>query len=287
MHSALSLLSLVFQIPVRRIKEGTRIWPEFQLHSIVFALRSLACMLLCWIDEVLTLESGPRYFLNIVVVFGTLVAADVATAASVPPEFRSNTVRGFDYSPAAKGFFTTVQFLGTVGVLFGLRSYANYFVTVFVIQVGASSCQWPLAGRHDHGLCHPPPQTTAFTFTLRRKNLISHSASLGFYAFMLVAGILIGVTDCVYWAGVDGLFIFGALAAAAQAVRMLGCNKYALWAGMAVVVHYARRTTTIVHPTERYSWWPWWGWPLAYVAANVLVTAVTKAKEKSQSRARQ
>ena len=52
----------------------------------------------------------------------------------------------------------------------------------------------------------------------------------------------------------------GALAAAAQAVRMLGCNKYALWAGMAVVVHYARRTTTIVHPTERYSWWPWWGW---------------------------
>ena len=40
-HLLLSISSLVFKIPKMRIKEGSRIWPEFRLHSIVFACRSL------------------------------------------------------------------------------------------------------------------------------------------------------------------------------------------------------------------------------------------------------
>lgn len=34
-HAMLSLSSLIFSIPKRRITEGSRIWPEFRLHNIV------------------------------------------------------------------------------------------------------------------------------------------------------------------------------------------------------------------------------------------------------------
>ncbi len=47
-HAMLSLSSLIFRLPAKRIAEGSRIWPEFRLHSIVFACRSLACLALTW-----------------------------------------------------------------------------------------------------------------------------------------------------------------------------------------------------------------------------------------------
>ena len=50
-HLLLSVSSLIFKIPKMRIKEGSRIWPEFRLHSIVFACRSLACMGLIWAEK--------------------------------------------------------------------------------------------------------------------------------------------------------------------------------------------------------------------------------------------
>ena len=256
MHSALSLLSLAFHIPARRIKgSGSRIWPEYRLHSIIFAHRSLACMALVWADEAWPAADGrPRYWANVLVAFATLAGADLASAA-VPRDARSPTIRGLEIPDYAKNFFTTMQFLATVGVLFGLRSHANYFMTVCVVQL------------------------TAFTFTLQRKNLMSHAATMVFYAFQLIFGTVVGVTDCVYWAGADGLFIFAALAAAAQTARILGANKYAVWAAMAAVVQLARRTTTIVPAEERFSGWPWWGWFAAYVAANVAVNVATHVQQ--------
>ena len=50
-HLLLSVSSLIFKIPKMRIKEGSRIWPEFRLHSIVFACRSLACMTVVWAEK--------------------------------------------------------------------------------------------------------------------------------------------------------------------------------------------------------------------------------------------
>ena len=49
-HALLSASSLIFRIPKRRIKEGSRIWPEYRLHSIVFAYRSVACMAVTWAE---------------------------------------------------------------------------------------------------------------------------------------------------------------------------------------------------------------------------------------------
>jgi len=42
---------MIFKIPLKRIASGYRIWPEYRLHSIFFALRSLSMMLLIWLSR--------------------------------------------------------------------------------------------------------------------------------------------------------------------------------------------------------------------------------------------
>ena len=77
MHAGLSLSSIIFKIPKKRIVEGSRIWPEYRLHSIIFACRSLACMLLIWLEQ--KYELPPMYEANIAIIFATIAAADIAT----------------------------------------------------------------------------------------------------------------------------------------------------------------------------------------------------------------
>jgi hypothetical protein len=48
-HWLLNASSFIFVIPQRRIRDGGfRIWPEYRIHSLVFASRSLAFMFLMW-----------------------------------------------------------------------------------------------------------------------------------------------------------------------------------------------------------------------------------------------
>ena len=236
MHAGLSLTSLIFHIPKVRIKEGSRIWPEFRLHSIVFACRSLACMLIVWFEE--RFATGPHYLANVAVIFATLIAADVSTN-SVDAKSRSNTIRGLETSALYKYSFSLLQFLGTTGCLVGLRAYAAQFAIVFIIQ------------------------TYAFTLTLRRKNLVSHRATVVIYACQLFLGVTVANMEVITCGGFDALFMFAALAVGAGSLRMLlGLNKYLVWAIMSVIVQFARRCTVVVPPEERFAW-PIWGWPLA------------------------
>jgi hypothetical protein len=163
LHLCLSCTSLVFKLPKQRIKEGSRIWPEFRLHSIVFACRSLACMTLTWLERRYDPLGPPRYWANVLIVFATLLAADAATS-SVDAVSRSNTIRGLDTAPLYKFAFSYMQFLGTCGCLVGLRYFAAQFAIVFIIQ------------------------TYAFTLTLRRKNLVTHRQTVIFYAYQLSIG---------------------------------------------------------------------------------------------------
>jgi len=257
MHAALSLSSLIFHIPKVRIKEGSRIWPEFRLHSIVFACRSLACMSIVWAEE--RFATGPHYLANVCVVFATLLSADTATN-SVDPKSRSNTIRGLEMSPVYKYSFALLQFLGTTGCLVGLRAYAAQFAIVFIIQ------------------------TYAFTLTLRRKNLVSHKATILIYACQLSLGVTVANLEVINCGGVDALFMFTALALAAASLRvLLGLNKYLVWAIMSVVVQFARRCTAIVPPELRSAAWPAWGWPVAAAVMVALFLGGIMLKERSKA----
>eukprot|EP00038_Savillea_parva_P014233 m.214881 g.214881 ORF g.214881 m.214881 type:complete len:330 (-) comp27416_c0_seq1:54-1043(-) len=239
MHACLSCSSLVFRLPKIRIKEGTRIWPEFRLHSIVFAWRSLVCMLIVWYEDRYP-PPAPRFWLNTIVVFATLLAADAATL-SLDPKSRSSTIRDLDTEPAMKMTFSLMQFIGTVGCLIGQRTYTAHFVVVGIIQ------------------------TFAFILTLRRKNLVTHRQTLIIYAWQLGVGMLVANMDIIRWGGMDTIFMAMSLGSAAYLLRtQLGLNKYILWSIMAVVVHFGRRTLTlVVAPAERIREWPAWGWAAA------------------------
>lgn len=77
LHMVLSVSSFIFKIPNNRINSAPMIYPEFRLHSIIFAYRSLIVMLLMWSsrrwDTVL-----PLYFRGVVVLL-TMAAADTVT----------------------------------------------------------------------------------------------------------------------------------------------------------------------------------------------------------------
>eukprot|EP00928_Gymnodinium_smaydae_P044470 TRINITY_DN2966_c0_g4_i2.p1 TRINITY_DN2966_c0_g4~~TRINITY_DN2966_c0_g4_i2.p1 ORF type:complete len:502 (+),score=13.45 TRINITY_DN2966_c0_g4_i2:71-1576(+) len=48
LHAALNLTSFVFHLPKNRVKGRPVIYPEFRLHSSIFAGRSIICALLLW-----------------------------------------------------------------------------------------------------------------------------------------------------------------------------------------------------------------------------------------------
>ena len=250
MHALLSLSSMIFKIPKKRIVEGSRIWPEYRLHSIIFACRSLACMALVWVEQ--RFQLPPAYEWNIAIVIATIVAADIASW-SVGEASRSSTIRDLDAPPALQYFFSVMQFHATAGCLLGIRLYSTQFCYVWVIQF------------------------TAFLMTLRRKNLAPHNALVRTYGVMLTCGarLLEPTASAALKVRRPPSHVpshppraccrsFGAVIAAndalsanswalvhtvanTAAVGRLGCriDKYVLWAVMAIFVHFARKTVAV------------------------------------------
>jgi len=235
MHTTLSVSSMIFKIPRKRIVEGSRIWPEYRLHSIIFACRSLACMSLIWVEQRFALE--PEFGWNAAIVIATIFAADVATWSV--GDARSSTIRDLDAPPALHFFFSVMQFHATAGCLVGVRRYSTQFVYVWVIQF------------------------TAFLMTLRRKNLAPHHALVQTYGVMLTFGFVIATKDALSassWALVNTV-------ANTAAIGRLGCriNKYVLWVVMAIFSHFARMTITGQDGLGHLAvLWPW-TWALSVV----------------------
>ena len=74
-HFMLSMSSLMFAIPSNRVKSMIVIWPEFRAHSILFASRSLACILCSYVMYSI---HHVRLACGVIVLL-TMVAADMAT----------------------------------------------------------------------------------------------------------------------------------------------------------------------------------------------------------------
>jgi len=212
LHASLSLSSLIFRIPTKRIAEGSRIWPEYRLHSIAFACRSLLCMLVTW-SELRLGVSEPVYAANAAIVIGTMLAADFGSWW-VGPNGRSSTIQELDAPPFMRFFFSVMQFHATAGCLIGVRRFATQFFYVWIIQF------------------------TAFLMTLRRKNLAPHGPLVTTYGAMLTAGFVISTIDH----SLHGSWLMAnTLATAAAVLRLgLGINKYVLWGGLALALHVSR-----------------------------------------------
>jgi hypothetical protein len=223
LHLLLSTTSFIFRIPNRRIKEGSRIWPEYRYHSMVFVCRSILALLLYWYEQH-TNAAKPFYIASVIIVLLTMLAADAATFSQ--EQYASNSIRQLDISRMTSYFFSVCQFYATAGVLFGVRRYTIQFLMVFVVQLNP------------------------FLMTLRRKNLISHYATVSIYGFMLVFGSVI----CIYEYTRYGIAMLRTVAFVGNVavvwrtsliplkgrLRTIVQNKYLIWTALGILVQYIR-----------------------------------------------
>jgi hypothetical protein len=249
-HFALSTTSLFFHLPAKRIKDGSRIWPEYRLHSIIFAWRSIAGLVLLWFE--LKYETGPYYSGSVAIIFATMAMADMVNYAH--RDNHSTTVRDMDTSPTVKYFYSFSQIHGTTYCLVGLRRWTTQYVIIWVVQF------------------------TAFMMTLRRKNIFSHRAWIIIYAIILGSGFTVSLYDtfieCNAWH-------ITPLANLMVILRLnIGCPKYLLWTICAVLAHLHRTTESLEIP------YMWHGLTIAStvavgVAAQLKVSKATKKAAKA------
>ena len=220
LHFMLTASSFIFKIPQKRIKDGTRIWPEYRMHAMVFLCRSLAVIGRFWYEAKYQL---PRnYDFNFAVVILAMVAADLCSA-SVEEKYRSNSVRDVDTPAAVKFFFSSIQFLATSAYLMGLPRYSFPFLAVMVVQL------------------------TPFLATLRRKHLIGRDIGAFMYGVFLVYGYVVP-TYFSPGANFSLLRITNSFGIVAAIWRMAPLpawarmfqNKYLIWTTVGLTMRYLR-----------------------------------------------
>ena len=214
LHLALNASSFEFKIPKQRITSGYRIWPEYRLHSLIFACRSLAFMALFWLERELGLEQ-PNHFWNLVIVLGTMAAAEYASQNQ--GKYRSGFSRELDVSAGTRYFFSVAQLGATSMCLIGQRRYTMQFLMVTIIQ------------------------GNAFLMTMRRKNLASHYLLIAIYGLTLAFGAFIMEPEYRRGAGDSGrnaaraVAFLSTIAAYLRTgprlplLRHVQDNKFALW----------------------------------------------------------
>ena len=206
-HASLSLSSLGFRLPAVRNKAAPMIWPEFRLHSIVFAMRSLVVMLSLWARV-----GGPWLLAaKCSAIFLAMFLADEITRRHPP---QGSTMRAMKFpdwaSPrwisAHNRFYSVCQIYATLELLFRDKmSYA--FAILFPIQMAA------------------------FLMTCVRKGIITSAGWHFWYTVALLTTAMHSITSH------DGtkvpFFIYHSLFLAATGFRFrLGVNKYVLWMGI-------------------------------------------------------
>jgi len=225
-HWLLNASAFIFHIPQRRIGDGGfRIWPEYRIHSLVFASRSLACMLLIWMEQE-TNQVGKWYMVDTCIVLVTCAAADYGSR--LQGEHRSNTVRGTGYTdPYGKWFASEMQFQLTAICMVGVRRYTMHLTAVAVIQLNS------------------------FLMTLRRKNVASHEVLTAAYGVLLLGALIISYVDDEYS---NMMVVSGTYGCLAIIFRMgFGMDKYVMWTLLGASL-YVIRAYDLVQVTNNRFW---------------------------------
>jgi hypothetical protein len=178
-------------------------------------------MALYWYED--TFHKEPFYYASVLIVLLSMAGADLSTYSQ---KHTSRSIRELDISRVTSYFFSVCQFYATAGVLFGVRRHTIQFLNVFVVQLNP------------------------FLMTLRRKNLISHWATVTIYGFLLVVGFLI----CLYEYTRFGVSMLRTVAAVgnwailwrtsslpiSQSMRKIVQNKYLIWTVLGIATQYLR-----------------------------------------------
>ena len=160
-HLLLQLSGLTFSIPRRRIVTGSRIWPEYRWHALVFTLRSLVLMAMA-----VRYPHAETCLPPLLVVLCAMAAADTVTAWYARRGESSRTIRDLAAPAGAQYLMSATQFHATTGCLLTRGRLSVQLVSLCVIQ------------------------SAAFMMTLQRRGLITHRQDLCLYAGLLGFGAL-------------------------------------------------------------------------------------------------
>ena len=164
LHGALSVSSLIFHLPRERNPMAPMIYPEFRVHSILFALRSILCTLVHL--------SGLHVGFIPILCFGTMIAADLVTAYYKRHAENGKTI-------ANMPFDESISEAAQKKVIY-MNSSMQIGATLYMLG-SANSAFAPLAAI----------QLAAFLMTLVRKGIISCNSWHRLYALSLWANILL------------------------------------------------------------------------------------------------
>ena len=238
-HFILQVSGFGFHIPRKRHPDGNRIWPEYRWHALIFFCRCMSLMLVAfWTsqknkknkkhdDESYGDNSydcfswfhddkycfKTRYFLNLLIVLITSVAADSVTRYYKQFGESSSTIRQLNGPRGILYLMSVAQFHATVHCLLTTDKLAVQVAALTVVQ------------------------TSAFGMTLRRKGIITLVQGLMLYAFVLILGMCVIIHD-LQKSNIKLLFWKAILIGNVSAMlRMdLGVSKYILWPSVAVLL---------------------------------------------------
>lgn len=149
-HLMLSSSSLIFHISSYKNTTAPMIWPEFRLHSILFAYRSILSMLIC-LAYVHSNKNSLILLLNPILIIGVLKLADLITSHYKPEGTTMRTMPMGSLQPYRSKidlFYSTSQMLATLTILYSTNVEQGFLILL-------------------------PIQLAAFLMTLVRKNFIT------------------------------------------------------------------------------------------------------------------
>lgn len=217
MHVLLSTTSLVFTIPRNRVRKLPMIWPEFRLHSIVFAYRSLLAMICFWLNA----KTGMVLFhyARGIILLLTLASADLVTLyyknhdMLLPGE---TTMRSMPFPEGTNPtlirttnlYYSISQVLATMNIIF-TSNMNRPFAVLFPIQLAA------------------------FLMTLVRKSILTSGEWHVMYAGALGLNYVYAVVATTDNSGLISMPMYLFLASTFIILRFrYHVNKYILWSGI-------------------------------------------------------
>lgn len=215
-HASLSGTSLFFKIPENRVRGKPMIWPEFRLHSIFFAWRSILPMLFLWFSSHVTPIRPYRQPFFAFCIISTMILADYTSShfkkrGTLQPENTTMRMMPFPEQTSERliaitnFYYSVCQVLATLIVLYA-TDYPRLLMVMFPIQLAA------------------------FLMTLVRKSLISGRTWHVLYGISLGLNYVYAIADdqslpLDYWIFATFFCVFR---------FYFNGNKYLLWGCIAV-----------------------------------------------------
>lgn len=201
-HALLHVSSFQFRLPEKRNRVYNIIWPEFRLHSMIFAYRSIITVLLTWMG-------GPwNHALRGPLVLGTMAAADAVTRWYG----QDTTMRGNPYPSG-----TSEKFIVWHNRFYSMSQFG---ATTAIMFRGADSAFMALL----------PIQTAPFLMTLVKKGVLNQAEWHIWYTIAL----LTNVVHVMFGKGTDGntvsTFVYMSVFFGTSIARLgFRVNKYVIW----------------------------------------------------------